>query len=124
MAYIANRPVRFDRDYAIGEVIPESVIDPKMTTKLINMGRIIRIADAAAAQETPAEGAEEPKSDDSGEGKANTHTDDENAPEGESDGTEGNQEADTDGEKYVCEICGKKFKSQNGLASHSRTHKK
>lgn len=45
MAYIANRPVRFDKNYAIGEKIPDGVIDPKMTTKLISMGRIIRIPD-------------------------------------------------------------------------------
>ena len=26
MAYIANKPVRFDRDYKVGEVIPDAVI--------------------------------------------------------------------------------------------------
>ena len=29
MAYIVNKPVRFDRDYAIGEIIPEELIDSK-----------------------------------------------------------------------------------------------
>lgn len=121
MAYIAIRPVRFDRDYAIGELIPESMIDSKMTTKLINMGRIIRIA---GTQDIPAEGAKEPQNNDSGEDETNTHTDEGNEPEDESDGTEGSQDANTNGEQYVCEICGKEFKSQNGLAAHSRTHQK
>lgn len=42
-AYIASRPVRFDKDYAIGEIIPESVIDPRMTSKLEGMGKITKI---------------------------------------------------------------------------------
>lgn len=41
MAYIANKPVRFDRTYAVGEVIPEGVIDPKMARRLADMGRIL-----------------------------------------------------------------------------------
>lgn len=43
MAYIANKPVRFDRDYKVGEVIPESVIAPGMARKLEEMGRILRV---------------------------------------------------------------------------------
>lgn len=54
MTYIANRPVRFDRNYAIGEKIPDGVIDPKMTAKLIGMGRIIRIYDDAPEAGKPA----------------------------------------------------------------------
>lgn len=41
MAYIANRPVRFDRNYAIGEVIPDAVIAPGMARRLVEMGRIL-----------------------------------------------------------------------------------
>ena len=29
-AYIANKPVRFDRNYKVGEVIPDGVISPQM----------------------------------------------------------------------------------------------
>lgn len=43
MAYIANKPVRFDRDYAIGEVIPDEVIDTKMEKRLIDWGKIIKV---------------------------------------------------------------------------------
>ncbi len=43
MAYIANKPVRFDRNYRIGEVIPSEVIEPKMIRKLMDMGRIIHV---------------------------------------------------------------------------------
>lgn len=50
MAYIAGKPVRFDRDYAIGERIPDSVIDPRAVQRLINMGRIIRTADDAVEE--------------------------------------------------------------------------
>lgn len=53
MAYIANKPVRFDRDYAIGEIIPDRVVDKSMSLKLVGMGRIIHIADPAP-EETPA----------------------------------------------------------------------
>lgn len=127
MAYIANRPVRFDRNYAIGEKIPDSVIDPKMTTKLISMGRIIRIPDPQPEQDTPADSAGEPQSGDNGEGGTNTHGDEENAPEGKSDGTEGasdNADAETELKEYKCAECGRTFTSANGLAAHSRTHKK
>ena len=41
MAYIANRPVRFDRNYTVGEVIPAEVIEPKMARRLVDMGRIL-----------------------------------------------------------------------------------
>lgn len=43
MAFIANKPVRFDRDYRVGEVIPQEVIDPKMVRKLIEIGKIVEI---------------------------------------------------------------------------------
>ena len=99
MAYIANRPVRFDRDYAIGEVIPESVIEPTMTKRLVAMGKIIcaDIPAGTGAGENPdtgenpdgtEDGAE--KSEEGGEATdgTNTQEDAENAAEGESDGTE------------------------------------
>lgn len=41
MAYIANKPVRFDRNYKVGEIIPPEVIEPKMIRKLMDMGRIV-----------------------------------------------------------------------------------
>lgn len=44
MAYIAARPVHFDREYKIGEIIPPEAIDPAMSRKLIEMGKIIEIS--------------------------------------------------------------------------------
>ena len=41
MAYIASAPVRFDRDYKIGEIIPPEAIDSKRVNNLIRMGKII-----------------------------------------------------------------------------------
>ncbi|MCL2388109.1 MAG: hypothetical protein FWC89_11275 [Defluviitaleaceae bacterium] len=38
--YVAVRPVRFDKDYAIGDAIPAEVIDPKHVKRLIESGRI------------------------------------------------------------------------------------
>lgn len=42
MAYIAVRPSNFDRAYAIGELIPDNVVDPSTAESLIAMGRIVR----------------------------------------------------------------------------------
>ena len=104
MAYIANRPVRFDRNYAVGEIIPEEVIEPKMIRKLQDMGRILHVNlpdgtgnaeethDAATGQDEPQEGA---------------------------DGAE-----DAQGKReFVCQVCGKAFSTQNGLSAHARIHK-
>ena len=40
---IAVRPVRFDRDYHIGETIPSIAVNPKSVKRLIETGRIQRI---------------------------------------------------------------------------------
>ena len=40
MAYIATKPVRFDRPYSIGENIPDAVVDPARAPKLQEMGLI------------------------------------------------------------------------------------
>lgn len=123
MAYIANRPVRFDRDYAIGERIPDSVIDPKMTTKLISMGRIIRIADRTL-QEGRTERAESAQDGDKDSSGTIAKGSEKDAPEGESDAAQGNADNGEKPEVYKCAVCGRTFTSANGLAAHSRTHKK
>ncbi|MCL2487414.1 MAG: hypothetical protein FWE80_01885 [Oscillospiraceae bacterium] len=45
MAYIAKRPVRFDRRYHVGETIPGSVIDTRMVERLVKQGRIAVLPD-------------------------------------------------------------------------------
>ncbi len=94
MAYIANKPVHFDRDYKVGEVIPDEVIAPGMTRKLVEMGRIlcVDLPQGDGGEESPGQPQE-------------------TAPDGESGG------------EFVCEVCGRTFKSQNALAAHSRSHK-
>ncbi len=52
MSYIAIKPVRFDKDYAIGEIIPDDVIDPAMINRLSEMGRIVKTDITAAPKET------------------------------------------------------------------------
>ena len=50
MPYIARKPTRFDRPYAIGERIPDGVVDPARAEGLIAMGRIQRVDDAEPDQ--------------------------------------------------------------------------
>ncbi len=42
MAYIALKPVRFNKNYAIDETIPDNEVSPKMEKKLIEMGMIAK----------------------------------------------------------------------------------
>ena len=49
MAYIAIKPVRFDRRYSIGEIIPDAVVDPARAPHLRAMGLIQPAPDAPAA---------------------------------------------------------------------------
>lgn len=42
MTYIAQKPVRFDKTYAVGEIIPDGIVDPKMEKRLIEWGKISR----------------------------------------------------------------------------------
>ncbi len=112
MAYIANRPVRFDRDYKVGEVIPDTVIAPSMTRKLVEMSRILHVD---LPQGSPQDGAYSAQGGDSGADSINTQ------PNGESPQS-GAESAIEEGE-FVCDVCGRAFKSQNALAAHSRSHK-
>ena len=52
MPYIAMKSVRFDRDYAIGELIPDGKVDPGRAADLIAMGLVVKI-DAQAPAEEP-----------------------------------------------------------------------
>ncbi len=141
MAYIANKPVRFDRNYAVGEVIPDAVIEPTMTRKLVEMGRIISVdipttgGNAENAPVPPPDGA---GSGAEGEGGTNTQEEAEAPAEGAEDGAEGKGDDEPDPEndqltaadlingtagEFVCEVCGRAFQSPQGLAAHSRSHK-
>lgn len=42
MKYVAVKYVHFDRDYAVGEIIPDGVVDESRAETLIKMGRIIK----------------------------------------------------------------------------------
>lgn len=54
MPYIAQKPCRFDKEYAIGMMIPDSVIDPKREKDLIAMKLIVKISPPVAQEGTPA----------------------------------------------------------------------
>ncbi len=73
MAYIANKPVRFDRDYKVGEVIPDAVISSGMTRKLMEMGRILHVdlpAPGGNAEDSPSPAPEDTQGGAGGEGGA------------------------------------------------------
>ena len=72
-AYIANKPVRFDRNYKVGEVIPDGVISPQMGRRLIEMGRIlcVDLPDAPPGAEPPQEDTQPPTGGGQGEGEVN-----------------------------------------------------
>lgn len=101
MAYIANKPIRFDRDYHIGEIIPETVIDPMMARKLTDMGKIICVT-------LPTDGGAEVTPDSAGQ------------PTGGAESTDGAAEG---AQEFKCDICGRAFGSANALSAHSRVHK-
>ena len=139
MAYIANKPVRFDRDYRIGEVIPEDVIAPSMRSKLVEMGKILRIdlphgSGAGETTEQPQNGQKDdaesaPVGVSSTEG-ANTQAKDEPTQDGAESGDCGQDNAPAnDGSdvpasaEFACAVCGRTFSSQQALAAHSRSHK-
>lgn len=48
MAYIALKPIRFNRFYAISEIIPEDVVDPKMAKRHIEWGNIAKVSEPVA----------------------------------------------------------------------------
>lgn len=57
MAYIALKPIRFNRFYAISETIPEDVVDPKMAKRHIEWGNIAKVSESVANDT----GSEQPK---------------------------------------------------------------
>ena len=48
--YIATKPVRFDRNYAVGEEIPPHAIHPNVIKRLIEAGKIQRVPEEAPQQ--------------------------------------------------------------------------
>ena len=123
MAYIANKPVRFDRDYKVGEVIPDAVIAPSMTRKLMEMGRILHVdlpAPGGNAESPPSPAPEDTQDGAGGEG--GTITPKEAEPPAEGGLTVEDLIAGTVGE-FVCDTCGRAFQTQQGLAAHIRSHK-
>lgn len=136
MAYIANKPVRFDRSYAIGEVIPDEVIDPKMTNRLIDMGRILCVdLPASGGTETHTVSAPENAPDGTEiDGGTNTHGETESQTEGAEGVADETENPAAGGEdtvpsapdgsgEFICPQCGRSFGSRNALSAHARSHK-
>ena len=49
--FVATKPVRFDRNYVVGEVIPAEVINPRNVKRLIDWGKIQRVTTPLSADE-------------------------------------------------------------------------
>lgn len=138
MAYIANRPVRFDRNYKVGEVISPEVIEPKMVRKLMDMGRILCV-DILDKDTNPKEDINSEKSIDSKnpiggepvlEGDPDVPGSDIVQISGSNDieaaafdVPNSNNSEPAAPERFTCKVCGKTFKSQNALSAHFRSHK-
>lgn len=112
MPYIALKHVKFDREYVIGETIPDHVVDPSRAAALVGMKLIAALA-AAAPQESAqddagtagdaqvdtnasegdaAGAAQEPAGAADGESKADAPQTDENGAEGAQEPAETAQE--------------------------------
>lgn len=51
--YVAAKPVRFDRDYEVGEIIPNEVINLATIGRMITFGRVARIDPDTLPQPAP-----------------------------------------------------------------------
>ena len=72
MPYIARKTAKFDRDYSIGETIPDAVVDPGRAASLIAMGRLSYIEEPKEGAQKPQEGAQEPGGVNGPDGDENT----------------------------------------------------
>lgn len=121
-AYIANRPVRFDRDYMVGERIPRSAVDPNMVGKLADMGRILCVDLPENGENEPVEADKLENAEAAPEGAGKLESVEclqearKGVPVGDGQGGAGKGD-------FACKVCGKAFGSKNALAAHARFHK-
>jgi len=118
--FVAMKPVRFDRNYAVGEVISGEVINPRNVKRLIDWGKIQQITEskpepesgngeqpAAEAQETPTGGEAEA-------GDPNIQPEQKTPQDG--------AESVADAVTFTCSVCGRICASKAALTSHMKTH--
>ncbi len=118
MAYTALKPVRFSRNYAVGEEIPDSEVSPGMAKKLVEWGQI-----APVSANAPNSGGNAPKSSEN-DTDGIVHADKSNAAEGQNQPPNGaNNQLPENGE-FTCAVCGKKFANKGALSAHEKTHER
>lgn len=64
MAYIALKPVRFSKNYAIDEIIPDNEVSPAMEKNLIAMGMIAKVSETPKNPSENAPNSSEPNAGD------------------------------------------------------------
>jgi len=120
--YVALKPVRFDRTYAVGEEIPPEVIDPRSVKRLIDWGKIAIVPPDAVKAD-----AKKPKRefDPDWVSKFLAAIDPNASDEDEEVDGENEPAIDPNAEKteqFECKECGKTFPTKQGLAGHMRSH--
>jgi hypothetical protein len=65
--YVATKPIRLDKDYAVGDTIPDDALDKAMIPRFIGWGKIAQVPDPKPAKGRKAkadpEGGAEPLED-------------------------------------------------------------
>jgi len=128
--YIATKPVRFDRNYEVGEEIPADVINPKMLNRLIEARKITVVTGPDETLELLNETVENSLEEieillgmDFGEkpdlGVRLAICRDKIieiiTPTGNT--------AESGTAQFTCSICGKVFSNKTGLSAHMKAHK-
>ena len=110
--YVAAKPVRFDRDYAVGEIIPNEAINLATVGRMMTFGRVARI-DPDTLPEGPAESDGAYALDGL---NSLINTDEPEAP----GPPETPAPPETPG--FICAVCGRVFSTKSALSNHSKTH--
>ncbi|MCL1832856.1 MAG: C2H2-type zinc finger protein [Oscillospiraceae bacterium] len=127
--YYATKPVRFDKEYAIGEEIPAEVIDTRSLGRLEKLGKV-RCVDTENAPFTEEkcvslferilgiEHENEPPTIEERIETCKAAVDIIRGDLPESGGNAGGQTDNQDEEEFICPVCEKKCASKAGLVSH------
>jgi hypothetical protein len=118
--YIAAKPVRFDRRYAVGEEIPGAVIDPRNIKRLIDLGRIqaVTVTDVIVDEDDSSDIENEPDETVNIPGdNENEQSETVNIP-GDNDNGQSDKPENEPG--TICPVCGRVLGSKSAWTAHMR----